>query len=73
MNGQLIEELQNIVGPEQVLTSPEDLICYSYDGTFTEHQPDVVAIGKRFPWCPGAWAAAWLRARYPFPAALPSA
>jgi len=44
MNEQLIEELQSIVGPEQVLTSPEDLICYSYDGTFTEHQPNVVVL-----------------------------
>jgi len=44
MNKQIIEELQNIVGPEQVLTSPEDLICYSYDGTFTEHRPDVAVL-----------------------------
>jgi glycolate oxidase len=49
MNRQIIEELQNIVGPEQVLTSPEDLICYSYDGTFTEHQPDVAVL----PACTG--------------------
>lgn len=44
MNRQIVEELQNIVGPEHVLTSPEDLICYSYDGTFTEHQPDVAVL-----------------------------
>jgi glycolate oxidase len=44
LNRQAIKELENIVGPEQVLTSPEDLVCYSYDGTFTEHQPDVVVL-----------------------------
>ncbi len=44
LDKQTIEELQNIVGRKHVLTSPEDLICYSYDGTFTEHQPDVVVL-----------------------------
>lgn len=34
--------LQDIVGPEQVSTAPADLICYSYDATQQQHQPDVV-------------------------------
>ena len=38
----IVKELQRVVGKANVLTSPEDLICYSYDGTFAEHQPDVV-------------------------------
>jgi glycolate oxidase len=38
----VLDELRDIVGPDHVLTSPEDLICYSYDGTFAEHQPDAV-------------------------------
>jgi glycolate oxidase len=34
--------LQDIVGPEHVSTAPADLICYSYDATQQQHQPDVV-------------------------------
>jgi glycolate oxidase len=39
---QILRELQKIVGKQQVLTEPEDLVAYSYDGTFAEHRPDVV-------------------------------
>jgi glycolate oxidase len=38
----IIRELGKIVGPQHVLTSPEDLVAYSYDGTFVEHCPDAV-------------------------------
>jgi glycolate oxidase len=38
----LLNELAEIVGQEYVLTSPEDLVCYSYDGTFAEQLPDAV-------------------------------
>jgi len=38
----VIKKLGSIVGRQHVLTSPEDLICYSYDGTFAESRPDVV-------------------------------
>ncbi|MBI5956477.1 MAG: FAD-binding protein [Chloroflexi bacterium] len=38
----IIREFTQIVGPQHVLTSPEDLVAYSYDGTFVEHRPDVV-------------------------------
>jgi glycolate oxidase len=44
LNKQTIEELQSIVGERYVLNSPEDLVAYSYDGTFAEHQPDVVVL-----------------------------
>ncbi len=37
-----IKDLTEIVGKKYVLTSPEDMICYSYDSTFLEHKPDVV-------------------------------
>ncbi len=37
-----LDQLRDIVGPEYVLNTPEELICYSYDGTFAEHQPDAV-------------------------------
>jgi len=38
----IVQELKDIVGAEHVLTSLEDLVCYSFDGTFAEHLPDVV-------------------------------
>lgn len=38
----ILKELQNIVGKKYVLTAPEDLVAYSYDGTFAEQRPDVV-------------------------------
>lgn len=37
-----IKELETVVGKEHVLSSPEDLIAYSYDSTFEEHKPDIV-------------------------------
>lgn len=38
----IVKELQNLVGKQYVLTSPEDLVAYSYDGTFAERRPDAV-------------------------------
>lgn len=38
----VITELERIVGPEYVLTSDEDRICYAYDGQHVEHLPDAV-------------------------------
>jgi glycolate oxidase len=38
----ILKELQGIVGKKQVLTSPEDLVAYSYDGTFAERRPDAI-------------------------------
>lgn len=38
----VLAELRHIVGEEHVLTLPEDLVCYSYDGTFAEQLPDAV-------------------------------
>lgn len=43
---EIIRELKEIVGEENVLTSPEDLIVYSYDATFLEHKPDVVVLPR---------------------------
>ncbi len=40
----ILRELKRIVGEENVLTSPEDLIAYSYDATFLEHKPDAVVL-----------------------------
>jgi glycolate oxidase len=38
----ILKQLQSIVGKKHVLTQPEDLVAYSYDGTFAERRPDVV-------------------------------
>jgi glycolate oxidase len=42
INTKTLKELQTIVGKKHVLTEPEDLVAYSYDGTFAEHRPDVI-------------------------------
>ncbi len=39
---QTLSELRSIVGKKHVLTAPEDMVAYSYDGTFAEHRPDLV-------------------------------
>lgn len=38
----ILNELRAIVGEEQLLTSPEALVCYSYDGTFHDSLPEAV-------------------------------
>ncbi len=40
----IIAELRQIVGKDGVLSTPEDLVAYSFDGTFAEHRPDVVVL-----------------------------
>lgn len=39
-----ILQLENIVGKENITASPEELLCYAYDGTGREHPPAVVAF-----------------------------
>ena len=46
MRTKLVEELESIVGEANVLTSAEDLLCYSYDSTVLEHLPDIVVLPK---------------------------
>ncbi|HID88111.1 MAG TPA: FAD-binding protein [Anaerolineae bacterium] len=43
MNDAIIK-LQELLGPEKVLTSLEDRIAYSYDGTFAQSLPDVAVL-----------------------------
>jgi glycolate oxidase len=38
----VLKELRTIVGKQHVLTEPEDLVAYSYDGTFAERRPEIV-------------------------------
>jgi glycolate oxidase len=40
----MIEKLQAVLDPSRVLASIEDRIAYSYDGTFAQSLPDVVAL-----------------------------
>lgn len=44
MDKKIVAQLKKIIGQEGVLTSPEDLAVYSYDGTFEEGCPDVVVL-----------------------------
>jgi len=44
MNTKTIQPLIQIAGKNHVLTSPEDLAVYSYDGTFAECTPELVVL-----------------------------
>src|SRR5512147_2941247 len=44
MNKHIIVHLEQIIGREGVLSTPEDLAVYGYDGTFVELRPDVVVL-----------------------------
>jgi len=44
MNRSVIEKLTSIVGTENISTRPEELSCYSYDGTGQIFHPEVVAF-----------------------------
>jgi glycolate dehydrogenase FAD-linked subunit len=46
MDKSILTQLQKIVGKDGVLSTPEDLAVYSYDGTFAEHRPDVVVLPR---------------------------
>ncbi len=42
LDPQLVKKLTAVLGGENVFTTKEDLICYSYDSTPYDHMPDVV-------------------------------
>ncbi len=44
VEARIIEQLEAIVGAKNVLTTPEDLVSYSYDGSFAEYRPQVVVL-----------------------------
>jgi len=45
LKSSIVQQLQNIVGKDSVLTVKEDLATYSYDGTTTwSHSPDAVVL-----------------------------
>jgi len=39
-----MQELREAIGADKMLSSPVDLIAYSFDGTFEQHLPDAVAL-----------------------------
>ena len=45
----ITDELKSIVGEQYVLTSPEDLVAYSYDATFTSARPNLVVLPDSTP------------------------
>ncbi len=46
IEAKLVEELKGIAGDENVLTLPEELLCYSYDSTVLQHLPEVVVLPR---------------------------
>ena len=40
----LLKRLATLVGPEDVLTSPRDLLAYSYDATSKQAMPEAVVF-----------------------------
>ena len=46
MDKSIIAQLVKITGKDGVLTTPEDLAVYAYDGTFEDHRPDLVALPR---------------------------
>ena len=54
-----LQALRAVVGKKHVLTEPEDLVAYSYDGTFAEHRPDVVVQPDSTEQVSGIMKVAW--------------
>lgn len=46
MKREIINQLGNILGSEHLLTEPEDLACYSFDGSGGDIAPEAVAFPK---------------------------
>jgi glycolate oxidase len=44
MKREIITKLQSIVGKDRLTTAPEELLCYSYDGTGREYPPEAVVF-----------------------------
>lgn len=42
LSERLLAQLRAVVGPQNVLSGPAELLAYSYDGTFQQRVPDVV-------------------------------
>ncbi|MBN2147289.1 MAG: FAD-binding protein [Anaerolineales bacterium] len=40
----IVAQLKKMIGKDNVLTTPEDLAVYGFDGTFEDHRPDLVVL-----------------------------
>jgi glycolate oxidase len=46
MDKNILAKLEKITGRDGVLSTPEDLAVYGYDGTFEDHRPDIVVLPR---------------------------
>jgi glycolate oxidase len=46
MDKHILTQLEKITGKDGVLSTPEDLAVYGYDGTFEDHRPDFVVLPR---------------------------
>jgi glycolate oxidase len=46
MDKNSIAKLEKMIGKDGVLSTPEDLAVYGYDGTFEDHRPDIVVLPR---------------------------
>lgn len=44
LDAAVIQELEAVLGPERVLSSPQALLCYAVDATFHKGRPEVVVL-----------------------------
>jgi glycolate oxidase len=44
VNTRIVAQLETAVGKDGILTSPEDLAVYGYDGTFEDSRPELVVL-----------------------------
>jgi glycolate oxidase len=44
MTGNWIKDLEEAIGADKVLTSPVDMVAYSFDGTFAQQMPQAVVL-----------------------------
>ena len=56
---------RQIIGKDGVLPTPEDLVVYSYDGTFEEHRPDIVVAAAKHASRSARWSGWLARERIP--------
>lgn len=46
MHKVILAQLEKITGKDGLLSTPEDLAVYAYDGTFEDHRPDFVVLPR---------------------------
>ena len=79
MKNKIIDQLVNILDRGSVLSTPEDLVVYSFDGTFAEGNPGVIVLPQtteqvsqivqlasktHLPVVPRGWDPGWLLVQF---------